>query len=669
MANSLALKQWFAILLLGHMTTAPWNMFINNQGFIEKRLNFVPVASIPEIKNENFKNSLQKQNSANQTRNNVQDILNSDLVDSSQNTLDATTRDDNNQIPALKEIKITLPEKIQKNRSIKQQKEQQHNQQTNIIFTKSETKQLQCISCSLQLENRIEQPKNKNGTFIESMNDDHFLATCLLVLDKNNDTSVLEDITNCDEGDNENCEWYNKIKSFNNNINDKNFLKIINNYKKCMKDSKSIYAKFWASNLSTVAMLISFCSTVLSTILIKIISEKFRIKGVWTIAFIIFLLCLIFAWTIYNPKLYFGLTLTLSTIIIFSSVLFQTTAFAFCSCMSYKFVVTLMEGQGLGAVWISSTKILCDYIQKILENKTGDKEFSSNVSVTIYWFLALLVVIITWILYDVVFVKIDEYKKMRSDTPESQQLKSDPYKNSDSYDNLPEKYSGENNIAFCPLINSIKYQALSIFINFFICLLLFPGVLSNVRPHDGILNVFGVRSIDWEFLNFALFFMFNIGDWIGKKAGNYAFIRSDQEILLLLISCIRFLFYPLILFGLNTTGTREGILSNKYSLIIANLIFATTSGYMGCLPMRFAPECVERKFKNKHTEAEIKDAKGRASTIMLIFIIGGLLCGSLCSFFPVYSINKEVDNQLNDRFMKFVLKDSIFDDFITRIQT
>jgi len=45
---------WFAVILMGHMTTAPWNMFINNQGWFIARLNLEPTkAALAVVKEGN----------------------------------------------------------------------------------------------------------------------------------------------------------------------------------------------------------------------------------------------------------------------------------------------------------------------------------------------------------------------------------------------------------------------------------------------------------------------------------------------------------------------------------------------------------------------------------------------------------------------------------------
>ena len=48
---------YMAVLLMGHITTSPWNMFINNQAFFQSRLNywfFEEVFLAVEKKNSSF---------------------------------------------------------------------------------------------------------------------------------------------------------------------------------------------------------------------------------------------------------------------------------------------------------------------------------------------------------------------------------------------------------------------------------------------------------------------------------------------------------------------------------------------------------------------------------------------------------------------------------------
>ena len=434
-----------------------------------------------------------------------------------------------------------------------------------------------------------------------------------------------------------------------------------NNYTACLSEQghkNSWFANFWASNLATTSMLISFVSSILSAILVRYLPQRLRIYGVFSVVFFIFAVNILLSWTVYNNAAFFGITLTFAALIIFSAMLFQTTAFGILSPMHFQYVCVLMEGQGLGGVWIACTKMLCDQITIFLTNKNGinmDPELAGNLVVTLYWLIALVIIIVTWYMFDHVFLKMEDYIKAHSTTSneKSRDDYDDPQTNTSSFDNttnmekqpLDENLNSNNlsnsTISFCEILRAIQWQAISVFLTFFICLLLFPGVLSNVKPHDGQKNVLGITKIDWSFLNFGLFFVFNIGDWVGKKLARWSIIRSDQEYLLLLITVARAGFYPLICYGLNLSGTKTTFLANKYSFIIINFIFASTSGYMGSLPMRFNSEVLASKLKNKYTEKSIKEAQSKASSYMVVFLIGGLLCGSLCSFLALANVQND----------------------------
>jgi len=259
-----------------------------------------------------------------------------------------------------------------------------------------------------------------------------------------------------------------------------------------------------------------------------------------------------------------------------------------------------------------------------------------------------MIIVVTYFMWKLVFVRNTNYKEGASSEKSGIEEVSSMMREK-------EPLTTEAAVPFCEIMRGICFQAISVFLTFFICLLLFPGVLGNVCTHDGEKNVLGFISIDWSFLNTALFLMFNIGDWLGKKLAKYEIVRSDQEYLLLSITLLRGLFYPIFLYGLNLTGQRTGLLANKYSFIILNFIFATSSGYMGSLPMRFAPEVLESKLKAKYNDAQINEAKGKASTYMVCFLIGGLMTGSLCSFIPVGIVVETRKSLVQAAFVKYLL--------------
>merc|ERR1712088_931884 len=98
--------------------------------------------------------------------------------------------------------------------------------------------------------------------------------------------------------------------------------------------------------------------------------------------------------------------------IIFSGMLFQSTCFAILSSgFHFTYMVTLMEGQGLGGIWIAVTKIACGAIEKALVKGGMDSTAASNLAVSIYWILALMIIVVTCFMWKLVFVKNTNYKE------------------------------------------------------------------------------------------------------------------------------------------------------------------------------------------------------------------------------------------------------------------
>lgn len=547
---------WFCLILMGHMTTAPWNMFINNQGWFQGRLNYIEPTKSSQI----------------------------DLQSAEQDSFSNST---------------ASPKELE--------------QELKCLYDF-------CIP-------------NKPSTQL----------TCQWNYD-------LDQF----EKDMQSPDWKKELKA---NFDNENELLAYQSYKDCMKESggpvMSPYAKFWASNLSTVSMLISFLSSMICTILVQKMPESTRTYGVWLAVFSIFAINIAMAWLVYSQVAFFAITLSLAAIIIFSGMLFQSTCFSILSTMHFTYIVTLMEGQGLGGIWIAATKIFTGWLEKHLSSPplNYDKELASNLAITLYWSIALIIIFLTFILWEVVFTKNDDYKESHTseksgcedlDMLEGMSAEKEP---------LTEQTTS---IGFCEILRCIMLQGISLFVTFFICLLLFPGVLSFVRPHDGPQNKLGIVEVDWAYLNISLFLMFNIGDWMGKRLANWAIIKPEQEFLLMGLTLSRGLFYPLILLGLNLTGERTSFLAHKYSFTVINLIFAATSGYMGALPMRFAPIVLEQKLKGKYSDKQIDEAKSKATTYLLCFLLGGLLTGSLCSFLPVEYVSSQNDKINEAAYYKYI---------------
>lgn len=345
----------------------------------------------------------------------------------------------------------------------------------------------------------------------------------------------------------------------------------------------------------------------------------------------------------------------MAVLIIFIAMVFQTTLFSIFGAMGSVYIINLMEGQGLGGVFIAVSKIVIKKINKLFFN-------DGNIEATIYWSVAIIVVSITWMLWDSIFLKMEDYvnynrqqikNQRESEKPEGkfdegQQLHAPSGSSRDSEEmskDDPTSNIRYGTISVCQILYVMKHQAASVFITFFTCLLLFPAVFSKVRDPNN-KNDIGFAQTNWGDLNIYLFLVFNIGDWLGKKLANYQIIKWNQPNLLFWVSLLRLLiFYPLAYYGLNVSATKTGFIASKYFLGIVNLCFSITSGYFGSLAMAHCGPAVDHAFNSlerPYAQSEINKAKGKAQTFMVSFLISGLLIGSLTSFVPINAIQSNV---------------------------
>ena len=236
---------WFAVILMGHMTTAPWNMFINNQGWFIARLNLEPPkAALTVVKEGNVSST------ANVVT--AKTPLVTEAEPETRNSIplgDATAELKSNQ-----SVTDTGKEKAEKE-------------------AEAEAKKWQKIACLYEF--CLKDPQDKDNYCGEdwpaTLNNQTFENF------KNSAKTIASVKAN---------EAYIRDLSQENNA--------FNDYEKCLAalgdKPNSKLANFWASNLSLVSMLISFVSSIFCTILVQKMDERLRTYGVWGAVFLIFLI-------------------------------------------------------------------------------------------------------------------------------------------------------------------------------------------------------------------------------------------------------------------------------------------------------------------------------------------------------------------------------------------
>jgi len=346
-----------------------------------------------------------------------------------------------------------------------------------------------------------------------------------------------------------------------------------------------------------------------------------------------------------NVQTFFAGTLVLVVLIIMSSGIAQASMFALTGPMHFTYVVMLMEGQGLGGIFIALLTIVLSAIFK--EGTTwgvgGQWPDSKSLQIctSINFGLILFTTLLAVYFFYTVFTRCPEYQKYHSKKREV--ANSDVSDNEKKFLVIDSKSDHSNHVPLLVIVKHSILLILSVFTNFFLCLSLFPTIHLQVRSEFSSMDVFGIKAVNYSFLQIALFLVFNIGDWLGKKYAGKRFWSPHSTHITLLSELIRLPIFYVCFFLADITGARDNVFSKSWFFVIAMMLFAVTNGYFGSMPMNHASEVLGKKLEdeNVYTEKAVNDAKQRVMTVMLLALIGGLMIGAFCNF-PLISYVKSM---------------------------
>jgi len=397
--------------------------------------------------------------------------------------------------------------------------------------------------------------------------------------------------------------------------------------------SQESLVQFWGTTLSSVALLITFFSTLLSGYIIPKTKNYVRVEFCQILVALIFLFQIFLIYNIdtsieQNYQQFFNLTIVSVVLVILAAVTTQCSWFAIAGPMPYNYIMTFMEGQGLGGIFISVLVIALNKIFKDPETGTWYDASSVKSFSMVYFLITVGTTVSTLLVYQLVFKKCDEYqkiyKKQESGGPETENL---------TEKNTPEttKSSVDQDIPMKTILKSIHKQILSTFFTFFVFLSLFPAVLTSITSEYSNADIFGIKQANWTFITYALYMLYSVGDWVGKKLGNLKPIPFEKENTLLTISFMRIPVF-FILFSLcDLTGTRTGFFSTSWFFICVMTVYSVSQGYFGCIPMGIAPQVFLMKQGENYSVKQVQNAQGRIMPVMVAVLVGGLLAGALFS--------------------------------------
>jgi solute carrier family 29 (equilibrative nucleoside transporter), member 1/2/3 len=200
-------------------------------------------------------------------------------------------------------------------------------------------------------------------------------------------------------------------------------------------------------------------------------------------------------------------------------------------------------------------------------------------------------------------------KTTANGTSEGSAINGNPPAESEDYD-PPFEEPPQDSIPLTTLFRKLPFLSLAVFICFGLTMV-FPVFTVSIQS---------VNSTPGDIFIPAAFLVWNLGDLLGRLITLYPTINlTHYPFALFCFAMSRFIFIPLYMLC-NIGGNGAVVKSDVFYLVVVQLLFGMTSGYIGSNCMMAIPEWV----KEEEREA--------AGGYMGLCLVAGLTAGSLLSF-------------------------------------
>jgi solute carrier family 29 (equilibrative nucleoside transporter), member 1/2/3 len=200
-------------------------------------------------------------------------------------------------------------------------------------------------------------------------------------------------------------------------------------------------------------------------------------------------------------------------------------------------------------------------------------------------------------------------KTTANGTSEGSAINGNPPAESEDYD-LPFEEPPQDSIPLTTLFRKLPFLSLAVFVCFGLTMV-FPVFTVSIQS---------VNSTPGDVFIPAAFLVWNLGDLLGRLITLYPTINlTHYPFALFCFAMSRFIFIPLYMLC-NIGGNGAVVKSDIFYLVVVQLLFGMTSGYIGSNCMMAIPEWV----KEEEREA--------AGGYMGLCLVAGLTAGSLLSF-------------------------------------
>jgi equilibrative nucleoside transporter 1/2/3 len=267
-----------------------------------------------------------------------------------------------------------------------------------------------------------------------------------------------------------------------------------------------------------------------------------------------------------------------------------------------EYTQAIMMGQGIAGVLPAITQII-SVLAVVKKKHVDDSSLESSTSAMAYFLTATVVSVLT----------LGAFFYLISTTSKShvQEIRND------NEVDMGSAHNARKNIPLTRLLKRLFWLAGAIFLSFAITMFfpVFTGKITSVRNPSTAPRLFQPAT----FIPLGFFF-WNLGDLVGRTGPALPTLRlTHRPRLLFFFSIARVAFIPLY-YLCNIGGKGAVIESDFFYLLVVQLLFGLTNGYLGSSCMMGFAEYVEPE--------ELEAAGG----FMSLCLVGGLTVGSFLSF-------------------------------------
>ncbi|KJZ72172.1 hypothetical protein HIM_08437 [Hirsutella minnesotensis 3608] len=371
-----------------------------------------------------------------------------------------------------------------------------------------------------------------------------------------------------------------------------------------------IEAKFQSAIL-TVSTLVNLGTLVVLTNMQQAASYPFRINLALAINIVVFALLTCSTSLVLgaSPPAYFAFLLLMVALASWATGLIQNGAFAFAASFGRpEYMQAVMAGQGISGVLPSVAQVITVLVFPPSDDPSPKAESSparrGQTSAFVYFLTAVVISVSALVALIPLFKRY--HRILESRVPEGMTASVTSIQDAER--------ATRKTTSMLELFKKLRWLALGVALTFAVTMFfpVFTAKIVSVNPDAGLL--FRPSA----FIPLA-FLLWNLGDLAGRFATAMPFSLKDRPLVLFLLSALRIGQLPLY-FLCNIGGRGATVSSDFFYLVVVQLLFGLTNGWLGSSFMIAAGDWVE---------PGEREATGG---FMGLFLVIGLTVGSMLSF-------------------------------------